>query len=214
MKISSDYGKNVKKFERPPCCPNCRSPTWWNGTRIVSSVCLVGSLVKHLSEVVRRRARCPNKKCTMGSFSIYESDSYPHRLYRLMLVVKAVAAATIGRLSYSAVARLYQCSRDSIRRWCRWVAKLADPSQLMQACARLDAFTFPGAVLTGISRAGVVVYMFDRLATLLTERGLKLPNFESGLVSNLIDQLVRFRHVLHLTKSSPPLLIALGGICM
>jgi hypothetical protein len=78
----------------------------------------------------------------------------------------------------------------------------------------LDASGFVGAATVDLPRAGVIVSLFDRLAILLAERGVKLPKFGSGLISILKDQLVRFGHVFYLTKASPPLRIDLGGVCM
>ena len=212
MKISP-IGARGKYAERPPPCPDCHSSTWGNGSRTVSSVSQQGDSIRHQTDIVRRRACCPSRDCLKGSWTIYEEDSYPHRLFRLLVVVSAVSAVVFGRITMTAAARAHQCSRDSVRRWLWWVTQLANLRQLLQACTRLDPDGLPGAFVTpDMSRAGAVLHLLDRFAELLTQRGMRLPGLKSGLVCVLKDQLVRFGEVFYLTKPSPPLRADLAGI--
>lgn len=202
-----------KYAERPPPCFDCGSPAWWNGKRRVSSVHWRQDWVEHVTDIIRRRARCSSKDCPVGSWTVYEEDSYPHRVFQLVVIASAVAAVAIGKVTLTAAAKVYQCSRDSVRRWIRWVSKLAKPSALMQVCTRLDPDGLPGGFVTSdMPRAAVVLHLLDRLAELLEARGVKLPALEAGLARVLKHQLARYGDVYFLTKVSPPLRVVLGDL--
>lgn len=144
---------------------------------------------------------------------MYEEDAYPHRVFQLVVVASAVAAVAIGRATFTATAKAHRCSRDSVRRWVRWVSKLAKPSTLMRVCTRLDPDGLPGGLVTSeMPRAAVVLHLLDRLAELLAVRGVKLQPFDAGLARVLAYQLARFGDVYYLTKVSPPLRVALGDL--
>ncbi len=212
MKISPN-GARGKYAERPSPCTSCHSPAWWNGSRTVSTVVKRGDSIEYRTDIIRRRARCASRDCPKGSWTIYEEDAYPHRLFRLLVVVSAVSAVVFGRVAMTAAARTHQCSRDSIRRWLRWVARLSDPRQLLQACTRLDPDGLPGAFVTAdMPRAAAVLYLLERFAELLNQRGVRLPRIQSGLACVLKGQLVRFGEVFYLTKPSPPLRADLSSL--
>jgi hypothetical protein len=193
--------------ERPPLCLLCTSASWWNGTRTVSLVSKRDGSVEHETGVVRRRARCCRKDCPQKSWTVYPQDhSYPHRLFGLDVIVSAAIAVVMGQQSMTAAARAHLCGRDSIRRWANWISQLADRAELMQACSRLEPRGVPGAAVSArLPQAMAVLYLLDRLAELLTQRGVRLPMLGSGLVRVLKDQLARFGRVFYLTKLSPPL---------
>jgi transposase-like protein len=196
-----------KYSERPPECIFCNSASWWNGSREVCGVFLREGKVSYETEIVRRRARCSVKDCPQKSFTVYEeADSYPHRLFWLSVVVSAVSAVAFGNTTLSESARKHGCGRDSVRRWIRWVEKLAEPAELMRACTRLEPEGLPGAEQTArMPRAAAVIYLLQRLSELLGLRGVSLPCKDAGLISILKQQLERFGQVFYLTKSSPPL---------
>jgi hypothetical protein len=56
--------------------------------------------------------------------------------------------------------------------------------------------------------------LLERLAELLSLRGVDLPGLGAGLVRLLVDRLVRFGEVFYLTKSSPPLRADLAGLVL
>ncbi len=204
---------HCKYAERPPPCPVCAAASWWNGSRCVSSIHKRDDGVEHRTDVIRSRVCCPVKDCSQRSWTIYEEDSYPHRLFQLLVVVSAVTLVTLGEKTLTATAAAHQCSRDSVRRWKEWVEGLAVPQVLMRACTRLDSDGLPGGfVPNAMPRAGAVLHLLDRLAELLRARGLRLPELEAGLACVLKDQLVRFGEIFYLTKSSPPLRVDLSGI--
>jgi len=198
-----------RKYEnRPEPCRVCGSPAWWNGTRTVSTVhASEDGVVEHDPESCRRRARCSSKSCDVGSWTVYEdADDYPHRLFGLDLVVSAVCMFVLGMETLTASAAAHLCSRDSVRRWARWVASLAEPRDLEQLCARLDPDGLPPP--TGPARGGRaarVLVLLDRLADLMETRGVALRGRGCGLVRVLHDRLVRFGEVFFLTRASPPL---------
>jgi hypothetical protein len=201
--------------DRPPPCPDCAGPAWWNGTRVVSECGKGDSGVEHVADEVRRRARCPSKDCPRRGWTVYEDDSYPHRVFALDLVVSAVGAVVLAQATLTAAAKAHWCSRDSVRRWVAWVERLAEPAELMRACTRLEPRGLPG----GLSRAdipcaGTVLHLLDRLADLLADRGVRLRPLCSGLARILADQLERLGAVFLLTKPSPPLRADLVGVAL
>lgn len=200
-------GVKGKYPERPPLCI-CSSESWWDGTRTVCAVCKQSGSIKHVTDVVYRRARCSRKDCPRKSWTVYEPyDSYPHRTFWLAVVVSAVSAVVFNKVTMTAAARAHQCGRDSVRRWLLWVERLADPADLMRVCTQLDGTGMPGAAATGdMPKAGAVIYLMDRLAELLAERGV-ITQAESGLgvISVLKQQLGVFRQVFYLKNVSPPM---------
>jgi len=205
MSISSKRHHD-KYSDRPTPCPRCSAPAWWNGSRTVSLVRKLDSGVQYVQAVVRRRARCSSKGCPRGSWTLYEEEGYPHRLFSLDVVVSAVCTLLAGK-TQEAAARTHACSRRSVQRWRRWVEHLADPCGLMRACTRLEPRGLPGAAaVEGIPRAVVVLHLLDRFTELLAERGVRLSGGGSGLARVLKDQLARLGVIFYLTKSSPPLL--------
>jgi len=208
-------GRRSKYEERPSPCWVCGSGAWWNGTRQVSLVRRVNDAIEHLSEIVRRRARCSAKTCRK-SWTIYEAEGYPHRQFSLDVAVLAVSAVALGQLTVTAAAGNHRCSRRSVRRWSDWVEAIADPETLSRSCNQLDDADGWGgsAVCADTPRAGVVLHLLDRLVEVLTNRGVDLPKGSSGLGRILSHLLARFGEVFTLTGQSPPLRGDLGGIVM
>jgi hypothetical protein len=213
MAISPQGGEG-KYVKRPPACRSCGAAAWWNGSRRVSVVRKVGEQIEYVAEIVRRRARCSLwKSCRLRSWTVYEEDSYPHRLFRLVVVVGAVSAVVFGRATLEAAALAHQCSRRSVARWQRWISELADRRALQRACTQLTAQGVPGGLeLAELGPAARVLHLLDRLVELLSERGVCLPELPCALARVLKHQLERFGQVFYLTKSSPPLRADLGGI--
>ncbi len=166
-------------------------------------------------DVLRRRARCSDRRCAAGSWTIYPAGAYPHRSYQLCVVAAAVAEICAGD-SRRAVAAHHDCSRRSVSRWIRWTAGLASPEDLARLCARLDPEGLPPpmpATSGGeVSRAGSVLQLLDALGDVLLRRGVAVPGRGPGLVRVLLTQLARFGDVCWLTRSSPPLRVAPEGL--
>ena len=201
---------------RPPFCRDCGSPAWWNGTRTVAPVRMSddGEAV-HEQGTLRRRARCSSKQCPVGSWTVYEQDDYPHRLFQLNVVVSALCMVLFGASTMTAAAAAHQCSRDSIRRWKRWLESLADPRDLEQLCSRIDTEGLPPPIApepTG--RAARVLLLVEHLVGLLIRRGVELRGRGSGLPRLLVDRFERFGEVFSLTKPSPPLRADLTRVCL
>lgn len=140
----------------------------------------------------------------MGSWTVYEDDAYPHRTFRLEVAVSAVVQVVLVGVTLTAAAAQHLCSRDSVRRWLRWIEALADPQEIERLCLRIDPDGLPAATRTG-SVAARVLRLLERLADLFALRGVALPCPGPGLVRVLGYQLVRFGAVFWLTKPSPPL---------
>jgi hypothetical protein len=213
MAISPQGGEG-KYVERPAVCRSCGAAAWWNGSRRVSVVRKLGEQIEYVAEVVRRRVRCSLwKRCRLRSWTVYEQDAYPHRVFGLMVVVSAVSAVVFGHATHAAAGLAHQCSRRTVGRWKRWISELADPEQWQRACSRLQADGLPGGLAgSGVSRAARVLHRLDRLVDLLVERGVQLPTLACPVARLLTHQLAGFGDVFYLTKSSPPLRADVGGI--
>jgi hypothetical protein len=202
-----------KKALRPDPCRVCGSPSWWNGGRLVAEILHdLDQGVRRAIDVLRRRARCSDRQCAAGSWTIYPAGVYPHRSYQLDVVAAAVAEVCFAGRSRRAVAEHHACSPRSVSRWVRWTAGLARPADLARLCARLDPEGLPPptpAPAGGeVSRAGAVLRLLDHLADVLLRRGLTVPGRGPGLLRILSAQLARFGDVCWLTYSSPPLRVA------
>jgi transposase-like protein len=202
-----------KKAVRPDPCRICGARSWWNGGRVVAEVIHeLGQGARRVIDVLRQRARCSDRCCAAGSWTIYPADAYPHRSYQLDVVAAAVAEVCVGGGTRRAVAGHHECSRRSVSRWVRWTAQLARPEDLARLCARLDpeGLPPPTPATTGgeVSRAGAVLRLLNHLGAVLLRRGVTLPGRGPGLVRVLVAQRARFGDVAWLTRSSPPLRVA------
>jgi transposase-like protein len=196
-----------KYAERPSPCGCCGSAAWWNGVRIVAPVQKdEDGEVEHHPGVVRRRVRCSSRDCPIGSWTVYEEGAYPHRTFQLDVVASAVLMVVLGGATLTAAGDKHKCGRDTMRRWRRWVSSLAEPRELEKMCARLDPDGMPSRVeRAGQNRAAQVLWLLERLADLLTLRGVPLPRLGAGLSRLLRHLFDKFGDLLWLTKSSPPL---------
>ena len=210
----SPAGGEGKYVERPDACRSCGAAAWWNGSRRVSVVRKLGEQIEYVAEVVRRRVRCSLwKSCRLRSWTVYEEDSYPHRIFGLMVVVPAVSAVVFGNATHTAAARAHQCSRRTVGRWKRWISELGDPEQLARACSRLQQDGLPGGLaMSGGPRAARVLHLLDQLVELLVEGGVHLPELACSVTRLLKHQLAGFGEIFYLTKSSPRLRADLGSI--
>lgn len=206
-------GQGRKYAERPPDCISCGFEAWWNGTRVVSVVRKCAAGVEYVTEISRSRARCRSKQCPQGSWTIYEEEAYPHRLFDLGVVVSAVSAVVFGGATQSATAATHQCSGDSVRRWRRWVEQLAEPADLLRACTELEPDGMAGGLAPStMARAAAVLHLLDRLAELLAFAGVRIAQASCGVIRVVRHLLTRFGEVFWLTKSSPPLRADLGRL--
>jgi hypothetical protein len=168
------------------------------------------------AEETRRRARCPRKDCPRRSFTVYCEDAYPHRGFRLGVVVSAVRAVLAGERRYE-VASQHECCGESVRRWVRWTETLiGDVRELSRTCTKLAGEGMPGAEpIEHMPRAVGVLHLLDRFAQVLERRGIELPEPQApGLVRLICYLLRRSGEVFWLTKSSPPLRAKLEAICV
>jgi hypothetical protein len=142
----------------------------------------------------------------MGSWTVYEEGAYPHRTFQLDVVASAVLMVVLGGATLTAAGDEHECGRDTVRRWLRWVSSLAEPRELEKMCAQLDPDGMPSRVeQAGQSRAARVLWLLERLADLLTLRGVPLARHGAGLTRVLRHLFDRFGDLSWLTKSSPSL---------
>jgi hypothetical protein len=200
---------------RPPPCPLCAAPCWWNGWRLVHPV--IADASGRATRVAQWLAR---SKCTAchKSFSCLPDALYPRRQYQLDVVADVVAAVSLGDRSAAAAARDAGASPTSARRWIAWVAALAAPAVLLAAAAQLDPQAPVGAGLAhhagdGVrARAARVLDALEQLGAALVTSDVALAQ-RTGLGRVLGWQWSRFRDVVHLVvepKTLSPAL-ALGG---
>lgn len=209
MSVSQSSSRS-KQRERPAPCRQCGREAWWNGVRRVKEVVreALGAL-RHVVDVVRWRARCSDRACPAGSWTVYAPGSYPHRRYALPVVVSAVSAVAFGGATLDEASTEHACDRRSVGRWVRWVANLLDPTELARTCARLDGTGVAGALAAAGGtdtrrRAGKVLRGLERLSQVLLSRGMPLPDVGDGLSRVLCEQLERLGIVARLSESSPP----------
>jgi hypothetical protein len=183
---------------------------------MVHIVCKCGDAILAVVEQVRLRARCPDRECPLRSFTVYNEDAYPHRGFRLGVIVSAVSAVLGGERRYD-VAVQHNCCGDSVRRWTRWTESLiGDIDEWKRSCDRLANRGMPGAEpIDDAPRAAGVLHLFDRFVALLERRRVDLPQPQTpGLVRLLLYLLHRSGEIFWLTKSSPPLRARLEAICV
>ena len=160
--------------------------------------------------------RCSREDCPRRNWTVYPEDAYPHRGFRLGVVVSAVSAVLSGERRYE-VAALHQCCGDTVRRWRCWTESLVDDvDELARSCTRLASNSVSGAApVDELPPAGRVLHLLDRFAELLSQRRVALPEPRApGLVRILAYLLRRSREVFWLTKQSPPLRARLEAICV
>lgn len=200
---------------RPPPCPVCWGPCWWDGWRLVAQmVADAVGLVVSLVEVPRHRARCQDPACPGRSWTIYEAGGYPCRTFVLAVAGLALAALAVDvDATLASVAQRCQCDPRTVGRWKRWVAGLVDPAALSRLCSRLEPEGFPPPRPDGMALAGFLVLLLEHLARLLREQGVPLAP-GPGLAAILRHQFDRFRAVSWLTGASPPLQVewAMAGV--
>ena len=198
-----------KQEVRPPPCPVCWGPCWWDGWRLVAQmVAGADGLVVRLIEVLRHRARCQDPMCSGRSWTIYEAGGYPCRTFVIAVAGLALAALAIEvGATLASVARRCQCDPRTVGRWKRWVGGFGDPAGLSRLCSRLEPDGFPPPRPDGMLLAGAVVLLLEHLARLLRDQGVPLEA-GPGLAAILRHQFDRFREVSWLTRASPPLQVA------
>lgn len=201
---------------RPPPCPRCGGPAWWNGSRVVAQFYAdADGVVSRAVDVVRLRAECSDPACPHGSWTLYEPQGYPHRTFTLEVAVSAVAELTADPTAMlTSVAQRCQCDRRTVGRMIKWVRSLGEPQVLAGLCARIDPLGLPPPFFPGLGRLALVghlVFLLEHLARLLRNQGVPLER-GSGLATILRYQFDRFRAVSYLTRASPPLHVALGSV--
>ncbi len=143
-------GRGGKYEERPAPCAVCGAAAWWNGRRIVAAV--VGGVsvaAEYVTDRVRRRARCSDRGCEAGSWTVYVDGDYPHRTFQLDVVGSAVVQAAVeGR---GAAADVHLCSGRSVGRWIRWCIGLAEMGEVAKLLVRLDSDGLPPPRAEGAS---------------------------------------------------------------
>jgi hypothetical protein len=217
MDVPSTGKQRKKDADRPGPCPVCGRSAWWNGSRVIKrTVFVIAAALRWAEQFVRRRARCSDRRCSAGSWTVYERGGYPCRTFLLSVVALAVAAMAVGpKATLTSVALECGCDRRSVGRWVQWVARLAAPADLSRACARLDPDGLPPPAAPrsadAEARAAAVVGSLDRLADLLRGRGVALES-GPGLAAILRHQLDRFRIVFHLARQSPPLRVVAAAV--
>jgi hypothetical protein len=195
----------------------CGAAAWWNGQRLVAAVVGgVAAVAEHVTDRVRRRARCSDRSCEAGSWTMHAGGDYPYRTFQLDVVGSAIVQAALqGR---RAAARAHLCSRRSIGRWLRWCVGLLRAEDLARLVARIDCEGLPPPRARGESieeRASVAVCQWERLGEVLDARGVALPSGRCGLQRLLCWQHERHGLVAWLTKAaSPRLHVELSGLVM
>jgi len=213
MKNLLPSAPRFKYLDRPGSCRECGLPAWWNGSRLVTQVRQAAEGMVQCVQEVRRRARCSDRACPAGSWTVYEEGGYPHRVFQLSVVQAAVVRA--GTMTATAVAGIFDCSRWSIVRWVRWVAGLFALTVLARACARLDPTGMPQPRAPRCpehERALSTIVLLDHFVLLLRQRGVRLVG--AALSAILCHHHRRLGAIAYLTRSSPPLHVDLRALLL
>lgn len=204
-----------ERLPRPPPCPLCAAPCWWNGWRLVHPMTAAPAGAAVRVEQWLARAKC--SACRKG-FTCLPEILYPRRQYQLDVVAHVVADVSLGGRSALVAARATGASPTSARRWTAWVAELAEPGELLRLASQIDPAAPTG---TGISlhagdgvraRAARVLDALEQLGAALVRSGVALAQ-RSGLGRVLGWQWSRFRDVVHLVTEPKTLspALAMGG---
>ena len=169
------------------------------------------------ARVERWLARTKCSAC-LKSFTCLPEALYPRRQYQLDVVAQVVAAVSLGDESAPVAAREVGASATSARRWVRWVAGLASPSELLRVAAQLDAAAPVGVGLSrhagdGVrARAARVLDALEQVGAALGRRGVALA-LRSGLGRVLGWQRSHFGDIVQLVAEPSSLspALALGG---
>lgn len=204
-------GTSAVKALRPPPCRKCGClHCWWNGCRLAHVVSLNVAGEIERTEVVRDRGKCSS---CLVSYTIYEDGHYPRRQYQLDLLANISAAILIGQHTVTQVAQSVPASVTSIRRWAKWIARLAHPIEVLSVARKINP-DFPST--TGISMfasnvGAQVLFALEVLGASLVDCNEALDSL-SGLGRVLEWQFRGHEVVVSLTQHfSPPMVLALGG---
>jgi transposase-like protein len=165
----------------------------------------------------RRIARAKCSACRYG-FTSYSDELYPRRQYQLDVVARVVAEIAVGHASAPAAARELGASPTSARRWTKWIAEIAETSELLRVTRHLDPAAPAGGGLSLHAGAGVrhraacVLDALEQLGAALVRRGVALVQ-RSGLGRVLGWQRALFGDVVNLVTEPKTLspAMALGG---
>ena len=211
-----------KQELRPPPCPHCGGPRWWDGAHTCKWLAfLTGSGgLEWVEGQVRRRARCFNPECDHRSSTLYEDQAYPHRRFSPAVAIAAVTELLWrGGQALAEVAKHWNCSTWTLVRWLEWIGGIIEFALLLKVCLACDPSGIPPpayrvrqepvppgpAWMSRMAPVESLILMFELLARLLRDQGVALEE-GPGLGAFLRYQLDRFRLVSWLTKPSPRLL--------
>lgn len=157
---------------RPPPCPQCGTPSWWNGWRIVFPV-VSGSFDRvERREVALAKTRCSSCR---ASFTVYPPGFYPGRQFQLDVVADVAARVALKEDSLARAAAQAGASATSARRWSSWIAALAAPAVLCAVIARVDPDAPAGAGLSSVTAAHAaarVLHALEQLGLALVRSGV------------------------------------------
>jgi hypothetical protein len=128
-KLMACFEAFAEDLERPRGCIQCSSadPVWWNGWRIRSVSLYSGDQMIYLPKVRLRLVRCP--RCR-SSWTLWPPGLIPHRHYQPCVVSHALSQLLGSGASEEQVAAAVGCARQTVGRWLRWIATLAEPATL------------------------------------------------------------------------------------
>lgn len=187
---SPTAGTQRTRTERPPPCPSCSGPAWWNGWRRIFPCRSEGRV-----ELALARGRCKSGGC--ADFVVRPGDLYPRRQYQPDVVAKVVAAIAVGGETPAKAAAAVQASVTSARRWTGWVAKLIEVSAALALAARLwpDGVAGAGMATTPAPSTGALA---ARVLQALEHLGAALQRTGAALISTSgLGRALEWQHRTH-----------------
>jgi hypothetical protein len=134
--LAATFATFAQTVARPCGCARCGADRalWWNGFGVRSaSLRAADGRIVYVPRIQLRRVRCP---ACRQSWTLWPPGLLARRHYQMCVVSQALIELCGQRVSEQRVANCIGCARRTVGRWLRWVAALAEPSELL---ARLHA---------------------------------------------------------------------------
>lgn len=164
-------------------------------------------------KTIRRRAICISESCPVKSFTVYEDEDYPHRLFTIDFAVNVILAILFQGLTYAQAATNFGCSRWSIGRWIQWVTKLVDIHQLHATYLQFDETGVPPSLQSEkipdwrqgslCHCAAEIINGMEQLALLMYKNNVLLQPTGSGLLRIIKYQYKRYNTYYPASRLSP-----------
>ena len=132
-KLKQQWDRFFESVEKPRSCLFCQAcRIYWNGHRERTASVLIQDEVIYFTDIPCKRVKCANPHCRQ-SWTLRPPGLMPRRHYQLCVVANAVKQFLFQpHETLTSVAHAHQCSRRTLGRWLKWIANIAQPSNLVR----------------------------------------------------------------------------------